>query len=192
MGRERNFGHAEVEPEQREDMRNRPSSRLAWLALRASIALALTLAPWHVTFDGAPRIAAATADAGNGNGGGGGNGSGGNSGSAGGSNSGNGGSNGNGNAGGNSGNSNAGGGNPNAGPGNNSGKGNTNPGGKNSYTNAVTGDTLSIDGNKITVIHSNGMTEQVQNGRFEMTDAQGRTIIDRQATQEDLTRLLNL
>ncbi|MDX8460637.1 hypothetical protein [Mesorhizobium humile] len=171
-------------------MRNRPFSRLAWLGLRVLGALALTFAPWHVTFDGAPRIAAATADAGNGNSGG--NGSGGNSGSAGGSNSGNGGNSGNSNAGGNSGNSNAGGGNPNAGPGNNSGKGNTDPGGKNSYTNAATGDTLSIDGDKITVVHRNGMKEQVQNGRFEMTDAQGRTIIERQATEEDLSRLLNL
>jgi len=184
-------------------MRNRSFSRLAWLALRAFSALALTFAPWHVTFEGSPRIAAATADAANGNGGSGGNGGGGNSGggnsgsaggsnsgSAGGSNSGNSGN--NGNAGGNSGNSNAGGGNPNAGPGNNSGKGNTNPGGKNSYTNAATGDTLSIDGDKITVVHRNGMKEQVQNGRFEMTDAQGRTIIERQATEEDLSRLLNL
>ncbi|UCI24900.1 hypothetical protein [Mesorhizobium sp. B2-8-5] len=185
-------------------MRNRLFSRLAWLALRAFSALALTVAPWHVIFEGSPRIAVATADAGNGNSGGnggnGGNGSGGNSGSAGGSNSGNSGNSGNSNAGGNSGNSNAGGGNPNAGPGNNSGKGNTDPGGKNntdpsgknSYTNAATGDTLSIDGDKVTVIHSNGMKEQVQNGRFEMKDAQGRTIIERQATEEDLSRLLNL
>jgi len=82
-------------------MRNRPFSRLAWLGLRVLGALALTFAPWHVTFDGAPRITAATADAGNGNSGG--NGSGGNSGSAGGSNGGN---SGNSNAGGNSGNSN--------------------------------------------------------------------------------------
>jgi len=47
-------------------------------------------------------------------------------------------------------------------------------------------------GDKITVVHRNGMKEQVQNGRFEMTDAQGRTIIERQATEEDLSRLLNL
>ncbi|MBZ9662025.1 hypothetical protein LB523_23540 [Mesorhizobium sp. ESP-6-4] len=183
-------------PERREDMRNRPFSRLAWLALRVFSALALIFAPWHITFDGAPRIAAATA-AGNGNGGNGGNGGGGgggsgNSGSAGGSNSGNSGDNGNSNGQGDNGNSNAGASNPNAGPGNNSGKGNTNPGGKNSYTNAATGDTLSIDGDKVTVIHRNGMKEQVQNGRFEMTDAQGRTIIERQATEEDLSRLLNL
>ncbi|TPI69942.1 hypothetical protein FJ423_30220 [Mesorhizobium sp. B2-8-9] len=171
------------------------SFRMVWFFLRASSALALVLAPWHVTFGGVPGIVAATAYAGNGNGNGGGNGgngSGGNSGSAGGSNSGNSGDNGNSNGQGDNGNSNAGASNPNAGPGNNSGKGNTNPGGKNSYTNAATGDTLSIDGDKVTVIHRNGMKEQVQNGRFEMTDAQGRTIIERQATEEDLSRLLNL
>ncbi|TPJ74737.1 hypothetical protein [Mesorhizobium sp. B2-6-2] len=179
-------------------MRNRPFSRLAWLALRVFSALALTFAPWHITFDGAPRIAAATAagNGGNGGNGGGGNSGGGNSGSAGGSNSGSAGGSNSGNSSNdgnsNAGNSNAGGSNPNAGPGNNSGKGNTNPGGKNSYTNAATGDTLSIDGDKVTVIHRNGMKEQVQNGRFEMTDAQGRTIIERQATEEDLSRLLNL
>jgi len=194
--------------ERREEMRNRIVSRLAWLALRVSSALALTLAPWHVTFDGVPGIAAATAYAGNGNGNGGngsgGNGSGGNSGSAGGSNSGsaggsnsgNGGNNGNnGNSNGpgdNSGNGNAGGNNPNAGPGNNNGKGNTDPGTKNSYTDTATGDTLSIDGDKITVVHPNGMKEQVQKGRFQMTDAQGRTIIERQATQDDVSRLLSL
>lgn len=186
-------------------MRNRIVSRLAWLALRVSSALALTLAPWHVTFDGVPGIAAATAYAGNGNGNGG-NGSGGkgsdgnsgsaggsNSGSAGGSNSGNGGNNGNSNGpGDNSGNGNAGGNNPNAGPGNNNGKGNTDPGTKNSYTDTATGDTLSIDGDKITVVHPNGMKEQVQKGRFQMTDAQGRTIIERQATQDDVSRLLSL
>ncbi|TPI09300.1 hypothetical protein FJW06_27020 [Mesorhizobium sp. B4-1-3] len=176
---------------------------MVWIFLRASSALALALAPCHVTFDGMPGIAATKAFAGNGNsngGGNGGNGNGGNSGSAGGSNSGsaggsnsgNGGDNGNSNGQGDNGNSNAGGGNPNAGPGNNSGKGNTNPGSKNSYTNAATGDTLSIDGDKVTVVHRNGMKEQVQNGRFEMKDAQGRTIINRQATKDDVSRLLNL
>ncbi len=183
-------------------MRATKAYRIVWFVLRASSALALALAPWHVTFDGVPGIAVATAKAGNGNGNGGGNGGNGgggnsgsaggsNSGSAGGSNSGNGGNNGNG-QGDNSGNSNAGGNNPNAGPGNNSGKGNTDPSGKNSYTNAATGDTLSIDGDKVTVVHRNGMKEEVQNGRFEMKDAQGRTIIERQATEEDLSRLLSL
>ncbi|MBZ9761503.1 hypothetical protein LB553_11530 [Mesorhizobium sp. CA8] len=175
--------------------------RPAYLVLRAVGALAIVVAPCLVKPGYMTKlVSAAYAGNGNGNGNGGGNngggnggnGSGGNSGSGGGSNSGNGGNNGNSNGQGDNGNSNAGGGNPNAGPGNNSGKGNTNPGGKNSYTNAATGDTLSIDGDKVTVIHRNGMKEQVQNGRFEMTDAQGRTIIERQATEKDLSRLLNL
>ncbi|MDX8466185.1 hypothetical protein RFM26_10875 [Mesorhizobium sp. VK23B] len=155
-----------------------PSLRIFWLVLRASTAFALTAAPWHLAFDGSPRIVAASADAGGGNGNGGG---------------GNGGNGGGGNSGGNSGNSNAGGGNANAGPGNNSGKGNTNPGGKAaSHVNATTGDIVEIDGKKITVIHRNGMKEEIENGRFEMTDAQGRTIVERRATEKDLARLLGL
>ena len=156
-------------------------------------ALALVVAPCLLAPGKVTKLGS-IAYANNGNGGGnGGNGNGGSS--AGGNSSGNsnaGGNSGNSNAGGNSGNSNAGGGNPNAGPGNNNGKGNTDPGGKNSYTNTATGDTLSIEGDKITVIHRNGMKEKVQNGRFEMTDALGRTIVDRVATQEDVSRLLNL
>ena len=175
-------------------MRQPACKRLIDLSLRLSVALAVVVAPCLLAPGNVTKLVSAYAGNGNsgGNGNGGNSGSGGggsNSGSAGGSNSGN---SGNSNAGGNSDNSNAGGGNPNAGPGNNSGKGNTNPGGKNSYTNAATGDTLSIDGNKITVVHRNGMKEEVQNGRFEMIDAQGRTIIERQATEEDLNRLLSL
>ena len=176
-------------------MRHPACNMLAHFTLRVTAALALVvvsclLVPGNVTKIGS------TAYANNGNGNGGGNSNGGNGGnSAGGNSSGNsnaGGNSDNSNASGNSDNSNAGGGNPNAGPGNNSAKGNTDPDGKNSYTNTVTGDTLSIEGDKITVTHRNGMKEQVQNGRFEMTDALGRTIIDRLATQEDLSRLLNL
>lgn len=180
-------------------MRQLACKRLADLSLRLSVALAVVVAPCLLAPGNGTKLVSA-AYAGNGNSGGnghggnsgsgGGSGAGGGSGSAGGSNSGSAGD--NGNAGGNSDNSNAGGGNPNAGPGNNSGKGHANPGGKNSYTNAATGDTLSIDGNKITVVHRNGMKEEVRNGRFEMTDAQGRTIIERQATEEDLNRLLSL
>ncbi|AZO15584.1 hypothetical protein EJ069_13165 [Mesorhizobium sp. M2A.F.Ca.ET.043.05.1.1] len=184
-------------------MRQPARKRLADLSLRFSVALAVVVAPCLLAPGNVTKLVSA-AYAGNGNSGGNGNGGnsgsgggsnsgsagGSNSGSAGGSNSGNAGD--DGNAGGNSDNSNAGGGNPNAGPGNNSGKGHANPGGKNSYTNAATGDTLSIDGNKITVVHRNGMKEEVRNGRFEMTDAQGRTIIERQATEEDLNRLLSL
>ena len=186
-------------------MRQPACKRLADLSLRLSVALAVLVAPCLLAPGKVTKLVSA-AYAGNGNGNSGGNGNGGNSGSGGGSNSGSaggsnsgstGGSNSgsagdDGNAGSNSNNSDAGGGNPNAGPGNNSGKGNASPGGKNSYSNPATGDTLSIDGNKVTVVHRNGMKEEVQNGRFEMIDAQGRTIINRQATEEDLNRLLNL
>ncbi|KUM27823.1 hypothetical protein AU467_15690 [Mesorhizobium loti] len=156
-----------------------PPLRIFRLALRATAALALVVATCHFT---PAKLLVATAYAGNGNGGGG-NGGGGNGGNG----NGNGG-----NSGGNSGNSNAGGGNANAGPGNNSGKGNTSPGNKASHVNATTGDTVEVDGNKITVVHRNGMKEEIENGRFEMTDAQGRTIVEREATQADLARLLSL
>ncbi|WP_292339547.1 hypothetical protein [Mesorhizobium sp.] len=159
----------------KDSMREPAFKRLARLTLRATAALALVVATCHFT---PAKLLMTTAYAGNGNGnGGGGNGGGGNGG---------------GNSGGNSGNSNAGGGNANAGPGNNSGKGNTNPGSKASHVNATTGDTVEVDGTKITVVHRNGMKEEIENGRFEMTDAQGRTIVERKATQADLARLLSL
>lgn len=178
-------------------MRPPARKRLADLSLRLAAALAVVVAPCLLASGNVTKLVSAAYagngnSGGNGNGGNSGSGGGSNSGSAGGSNSGSAGGSNSGNAGGNSDNSNAGGGNPNAGPGNNSGKGHANPGGKNSYSNPATGDTLSIDGNKITVVHRNGMKEEVRNGRFEMTDAQGRTIIERQATEEDLNRLLSL
>jgi hypothetical protein len=178
-------------------MRQPACKRFADIALRVAATLAFVVAPCLLAPGKVTKLgSAAYANNGNGSGGNSGSGSGGSSagGSGGGAggNSAGGNSSGNSNAGGNSDNSNAGGGNPNAGPGNNSAKGNTDPDGKNNYTNTVTGDTLSIEGDKITVTHRNGMKEQVQNGRFEMTDALGRTIIDRLATQEDLSRLLNL
>ncbi|RUV94447.1 hypothetical protein EOA75_11485 [Mesorhizobium sp. M1A.F.Ca.IN.022.07.1.1] len=158
-------------------MREPASKRFVRLTLRAAAALALFAAPGHFTSNSLAKLLVATAyaDDGGGNGnGGGGNGGGGN-------------------AGGNSGNSNAGGGNANAGPGNNSGKGNTSPGGKAaSRVNAATGDIVEIDGNRITIIHRNGMKEEIENGRFEMSDAQGRTIVERRATEKDLARLLGL
>ncbi|MDX8512628.1 hypothetical protein [Mesorhizobium captivum] len=156
------------------------SKRFVRLTLRATAALAVVVATCHFTPDGAAKLLVNTAYAGGNGNGGGGNGGGGNGGGNG------------GNSGGNSGNSNAGGGNANAGPGNNSGKGNTSPGSKASHVNATTGDTVEVDGTKITVVHRNGMKEEIENGRFEMTDAQGRTIVERKATQADLARLLSL
>jgi len=44
-------------------------------------------------------------------------------------------------------------------------------------------------GSRIEVRHRNGMKERITNGRYVMTDAQGRTIINRIATRADLARL---
>ncbi|TIU63587.1 MAG: hypothetical protein E5W25_24385, partial [Mesorhizobium sp.] len=79
--------------------------------------------------------------------------------------------------------------------GNNSGNNNGNRGNSanhNSHVNAATGDKVEINGSTIKVIHPDGMKEEIQNGRFEMEDAFGRTIIERKATPEDLARLLAL
>ncbi|BCG95650.1 hypothetical protein MesoLj131a_45140 [Mesorhizobium sp. 131-2-1] len=154
-------------------------NRLSRLALGISTALALTIAPCHVKIYGAARIVPtlAYADGGNGNGG---NGNGGN------------GNGGNGNSGGNS---SSGGGNSNNSGSNNSGNNNANRGNSanhNSHVNAATGDKIEIDGSTIKVTHLDGMKEEIQNGRFEMEDAFGRTIIEREATPEDVARLLAL
>ncbi|MEI9429118.1 hypothetical protein [Mesorhizobium sp. Cs1299R1N3] len=155
-------------------MRGSITARCCRLALRSAALLALTVAPYGIAFHGfVPGIDAATAHADRG--GGGGNGGGGNGG-----NGGNGGGNSGGN--GNSGNSNG-----NSGGGNNgNGKGQRD---KSSHVNATTGDEVDVDGNKITVQHPDGMTENIENGRFRMKDALGRTIIDRPATPADVSRL---
>jgi hypothetical protein len=157
-------------------------NRLSRLALGISTALALTIAPCHVKIYGAARIvpSLAYADGGNGNGGNGNGGNGGNGNSGGNSSSGGGNSNNSGN--GNSGNNNSGNNNANRG----------NSANHNSHVNAATGDKVEVDGSAIKVTHPDGMKEEIQNGRFEMEDAFGRTIIEREATPEDVARLLAL
>ncbi|MEW6633620.1 MAG: hypothetical protein AB1440_22345 [Pseudomonadota bacterium] len=163
--------------------------RISSSTVRALAALALAVAPWHLTADGSVKTSAAHAGNGNGNGGNG-NGNGGGSGN-GGNGNGNGGN--NGNAGGN-GNGN-GDGDGNNGTGN--GQGNSSVGGLGSsdqgtHVNLATGDKVEVVGDKITVLHPNGMKEEVENGRFEMRDALGRTIVERKATQDDIMRLQSL
>lgn len=160
-------------------MREPASKRICLLTLRVTAALALAVAPYHLTTDGSAKISAAYAGNGNGNGGkGGGNGDGGggsNSGNAGGNGSGDGGGSGNGKNG-NSGDSSSG----------------DNSGNQGSHVNPATGDKVEVSGGKITVLHPNGMKEEVEDGRFEMTDALGRTIVERKATQDDIKRLQSL
>jgi hypothetical protein len=158
-------------------MRGSIPARYRRLALRATSALALAIAPYHFALHGSvPGIDAASAQAGKGGGnGGGGNGGGGNGG--GGNSSGNSGNNGNSNGNGNSGNSGK------------SGSNNGKSGNSTSHVNAATGDKVDVTGNKITVWHPDGITEEIENGRFRMEDALGRTIIDRPATADDFSRL---
>jgi hypothetical protein len=155
-------------------MRLARMGRTVWLVLRASAALALIIAPFHLSTDGVV-VDKAFAKGGNGGGNGGG---GGNSGGNGGGNSGGNSGNGNGNSGG-KGNSNAGG----------NGKGNSKGNATVDHVNAVTGDTVEVDGKNIKVTHANGMKEEIENGRFRMEDALGRTIVERAATAADMARL---
>ena len=168
-------------------MRRSIPIRCCWLALRASSALVLAIAPYQLTVHGsAPGIIAASAHAKDGSGHGGGDGGGGSGGSGGsGSNSGSG------NNGGNSGSAGEddGAGDDHGGAGN-SGTGNGGEdGGADHHVNAATGDKVEVDGNKIEVQHPDGIEEEIENGRFKMKDALGRTIIERPATPDDINRL---
>ena len=153
-------------------MRAPSLTRICWFVLRASTALVLTVAPYHLTFDGTAKIVPADVraeDDGGESEGGSGSGSGGS-----GSNSGSGG-----------GNSGSGGSGSNSGSG-----GGTGPG--NSHVNPETGDKVSIHGSTIQVVHPDGLREKIENGRFVMKDALGRTIVERAATAADLARLKRL
>nr|WP_214475365.1 hypothetical protein [Mesorhizobium sp. dw_380] len=163
-------------------MRSIPT-RCFWLALRGSSALALAIAPYQLTVHGSgPGIVPASAHAKDGGGQGGGGGGGGNGGSGGGSNGGSGNSGGSGPGSGGAGDDH--GGADNSGPGNSD-----DHRGADHHVNAATGDKVEVDGNKIEVTHPDGIQEEIENGRFEMKDALGRTIIDRRATPEDVNRL---
>lgn len=56
-------------------------------------------------------------------------------------------------------------------------------------TNPSKGTRVEIDGNNIKVIYPDGIKEEIDNGIYEMKDAAGRTIIKRRAKQADIDRL---
>ena len=58
-----------------------------------------------------------------------------------------------------------------------------------SVTGIETGDTVTVSPNAIELRHRNGISERITKGRYQMWDAQGRTIIDRRATSSDRVRL---
>lgn len=68
-----------------------------------------------------------------------------------------------------------------------------NPGSKpKTYINATTGDRVEVRGASVGVVHSNGLSERIDGGHYEMRDAMGRTIIRRQAKNSDRPRLLRM
>ncbi|WP_308462326.1 hypothetical protein [Mesorhizobium sp. INR15] len=157
--------------------------------------MALAVAPYHIALHGfAAGIVASSAqakaggnDRGNRNGGG-------NDGNGGGNSGGGGDDNGNGNGGSNG---NSGGDNSGNSSGRNNGKGTGNSkssgtSGAVGHVNAATEDRVEIDGDKIEVQHPDGFHEEIDNGRFKMKDALGRTIVNRRATAADISRLKGL
>ena len=42
------------------------------------------------------------------------------------------------------------------------------------------------------MVHASGIKEEVENGRYELKDAAGRTIVERRATAADIARLAGL
>ncbi|TXR47670.1 hypothetical protein, partial [Phyllobacterium endophyticum] len=101
-----------------------------------------------------------------------------------------GGNNAGGNAGGNSGNAGGNSGNAGGNNGNAGGKGNSAAAGPGRSPSAAPGRAAS-DG-PIEVRHRNGMSERIKDGRYLMSDAKGRTIINRAATLTDESRLQSL
>jgi hypothetical protein len=59
----------------------------------------------------------------------------------------------------------------------------------NEYVNPATGNRIKVNGSNIEVVHPDGITEEIANGRYEMSDAKGRTIIKRPVTGADRARL---
>ena len=55
-----------------------------------------------------------------------------------------------------------------------------------------TGAKVEVSGRGIEVVHASGIKEEIENGRFEMKDASGRTIVERPATAADRARLAAL
>jgi hypothetical protein len=62
------------------------------------------------------------------------------------------------------------------------------PGSK-EYVSPATGNKIRLKGSNIEVMHPDGIKEEILNGRYEMNDAKGRTIIKRPVTGSDRARL---
>jgi len=60
------------------------------------------------------------------------------------------------------------------------------------HVDPATGAKIEVSGSSIEVRYANGVKEELENGRYEMKDANGRTIVERVATAEDIARLTDL
>jgi len=59
----------------------------------------------------------------------------------------------------------------------------------NEHINPVTGIRIEINGSNVEVLHLDGIFEEITDGRYRMNDAQGRMIIERNATEGDRARV---
>jgi hypothetical protein len=60
------------------------------------------------------------------------------------------------------------------------------------HVDPSTGAKIEVSGSSIEVRYPNGVKEELENGRYEMKDSSGRTIVERVATAEDIARLTDL
>jgi len=79
-----------------------------------------------------------------------------------------------------------------SGGGDDDGAGDDNGGHGAEHIDPATGAKVEVSGNSIEVRHANGVKEELENGRYEMKDANGRTIVERTATAEDIARMTDL
>lgn len=76
-----------------------------------------------------------------------------------------------------------------SGSGHGGGSGGSGPGDGSSGHLGPNGERVEIRGSSIEVIYPDGWKEEVKNGRYELHDPAGRTVIERAATSEDLIRM---
>jgi hypothetical protein len=59
------------------------------------------------------------------------------------------------------------------------------------HVDPVSGAKVEVSPNSVEIVHPNGLKEELENGVYEMKDATGRTVVERQATQEDIDRVMS-
>jgi hypothetical protein len=57
------------------------------------------------------------------------------------------------------------------------------------HIDPATGAKIEVEGGNIEIVYPNGWKEELENGRYELRDPSGRTVVERPATAEDIARL---